>query len=196
MFGKIIRVIYHKAMFLAAKKHAVWVLAAISFAGSSFFPIPQDVFLIAMILAQPTRAFFLAFVCTISSVLGAYLGYGIGMFFFDTVAQPLMAMYGYMEQFYLFKDYYHEFGYWIVFGGGFTPFPYKIVTIASGAVGLDLWILTIGSLMSRGIRFFLIAYLLWRFGERAHSFLKNNFGKVATIFFLVGLLIFSMMKLL
>ena len=135
--------IYDKTLDLASRKNAMAWLFAISFIESSFFPIPPDIMIIPMVLATPKQAYKIAGVALIASILGGYLGYAIGVFGFEMIAKPLLNFYGYMDNFHKFENYYHEYGAWIVFGAGITPFPYKIITIASGVVRLDLVVFTI-----------------------------------------------------
>jgi len=179
----VIQRLYDWAMSLAVHRHALWALAMISFIESSVFPIPPDIILIPMVLAARDQAWRIALVCTVASVLGGLGGYGIGYFLFETVGQPLVDFYGYGAKFADFQGYYNEWGAWIVGGAGLTPFPYKVVTIASGVTHLDPVVFTIASVISRGLRFFIVAGLLWYFGEPIRSFIEKNLGVLATLFF-------------
>lgn len=172
-------------MGLAGHPHALWVLAGISFIESSVFPIPPDILIIPMILAAPKRAWLIATICTVSSVLGGLLGYAIGLLLFDTIGQPVMDFYGYGEKFGDFQQRYDEWGAWIVAAAGFTPFPYKVITIASGALDLNLTVFIIASVLSRGARFFLLAALLWKFGEPIRVFIEKYLPWLATAFFVL-----------
>ena len=160
----------------AETPYALWTLALISFVESSVFPIPPDVLLIPMVLAAPTRAWLIAGVCTVSSVVGGLAGYAIGALLFETLGQPILAFYGYLERFAEFQASYNDWGAWIVFGAGLTPFPYKVITIASGVTGLDLATFTIASVFGRGLRFFALAALLWWFGPPIRRFIERNLG--------------------
>ena len=162
---------------------AVWLLALFSFAESSCFPIPPVVLLIPMMLARPTRAFWLAGVCTAASVIGGFAGYAIGAFLYDAVALPIFDFYGYTDKVEVFKQAYNAYGAWIVAAAGFTPFPYKVITILSGMTGLNLEIFAVASVLSRGGRFFLLAVLLWKFGAPMEKFIEKNLGWLATLFF-------------
>ena len=122
---------------------------------------------------------------TASSVVGGLFGYLIGAFLFDAVAQPILSFYGYEAQFASFQTRYNEWGAWIVAGAGFTPFPYKVITIASGATGLDPTVFIIASILSRGARFFLIAALLWRFGAPIREFLERYLAPLTVLFFVL-----------
>jgi membrane protein YqaA with SNARE-associated domain len=170
-------------MALAAHRHALLALAAVSFIESSVFPIPPDVLLIPMVLAARDRAWLIATVCTVASVVGGMFGYAIGYFLFEQIGRPIVEFYGYEDQFGEFTRLYNEWGMWIVAGAGFTPFPYKVVTIASGVTHLDLMTFTIASVVSRGARFFLVAALLWRFGPPMKAFIENNLAALSVAFF-------------
>lgn len=185
---------YDYMLDLSARPKALYFLCAVSFIESSFFPIPPDVMLIPMILATPKKAWKIASACTISSVVGGCFGYAIGVFLFDTVAKPLLDFYGYGHQFDVFSDYYHQWGAWIVFGAGITPFPYKVITIASGVVGLNIWVFTIASVLSRGGRFFLVAWLLKKYGEPMKVFIEKNLGSLAVLFFVLLVGGFALIK--
>jgi len=174
-----LRGIYDWTMRLSASPNAVWLLAVIAFAESSVFPIPVDLFLIPMILAARERAWRLAAICTIASVLGGYFGYLIGFALFDTIGEPIIAFYGFDETFQRFTERYNELGAWIVAVFGVTPFPYKVITIASGVTQLDPFVFGIASVGSRGLRFFLVAALIWYFGPPIRTFVEKYLGWVA-----------------
>lgn len=182
IYNKTIKKLYDWAMGISAKPNAVWLLVAISFMESSFFPIPPDVVLIPLILAQRDKAFKLAMYCTIASVIGGYFGYFIGWFLDESLLTPLLTKYQMIDAFNSFKEWYHQFGAWIVFIAGLTPFPYKVVTIASGAVDLNLGIFTIASIVSRGGRFFLVAWLLWKWGQPMKAYIEKNLGWLSILF--------------
>lgn len=185
---------YNYMIELASRKTALYFLFAVSFIESSFFPIPPDIMLIPMVLAKPEKAWKIAGVATVASVLGGYFGYAIGVFFFDKLARPLLEFYGYMQQFDTFKNYYHEWGAWIVFGAGITPFPYKVITIASGVVDLNLWVFSVASVLARGGRFFLVAWLLKKYGEPMKGFIEKNLGMLAVLFFVLLIGSFILIK--
>lgn len=182
-----LRRLYDWTLALAGHRHASRALALVSFAESSVFPIPPDVMLIPMILADRARAFRHALVATIFSVLGGLAGYAIGYFLFEQVAQPLIDLYNYAEPFARFRDGYNEHGAWTVFVFGITPFPYKVITIASGLTQLDLAAFIGASVVARGLRFFIVAALLWRFGEPIRSFIEKYLG-LLSIAFVVALI--------
>jgi membrane protein YqaA with SNARE-associated domain len=172
-------------MDLAGQRHALLALAAISFAESSIFPIPPDILLIPMILAARQRAWLIAGVCTAASVVGGVFGYAIGALLFDTVGQSIVEFYGYLDRYQEFRAGYEEWGAWIVAGAGFTPFPYKVITITSGVMQLDFAVFMIASIVSRGARFFLLAALLWYFGPPIRSFIERYLAQLTLVFFVL-----------
>ncbi len=182
-----LRKLYDWTMGLAGHRHSERALAAISIIESSLFPIPPDVLLIPMVLAKRERAWRIATICTIASVLGGLAGYLIGFALWEQVGRPIVELYGYMEKFGAFQARYEEWGAWIVAFFGLTPFPYKVITIASGVVSLDLWTFVLASVVSRGMRFFLVAALLWKFGEPIREFIEKRLGLLTLIFF-IGLI--------
>ncbi len=177
-----LRRLYDWVMGLAARRDAVWALAAIAFIESSVFPIPPDVLLIPMVLAARDRAWRYAAVCTIASVLGGMLGYAIGYFLFETVGSPILDFYGYAARFDSFSARYNEWGAWIVFIAGVTPFPYKVITIASGVTQLDPVVFSVASVTARGLRFFVVAALLWWVGPPIRDFIERRLGLVTIVF--------------
>ena len=180
----------------ASGRYAMAVLFAVAFMESSFFPVPPDVMIIPMVLAARDRAWRIAGMATAASVIGGYFGYAIGFYGYDLIARPILEFYGYLHQFDVFKGYYHEWGAWIVFGAGLTPFPYKVVTIASGAVDLNLWVFGIASVLSRGMRFFLVAWLLKKYGEPIRVFIEKNLGILTVVFLFLLLGGFALIKYL
>lgn len=194
-FNQFVRKIYDSVFHLSKENGAIYWLFAIAFIESSFFPIPPDVMLIPMILAAPKKAWSIAGVATMGSVIGAYLGYAIGFYFFQLIAEPLLNFYGYLEKFNSFKDLYNQYGAWIVFGAGITPFPYKIITIASGVVHMNLIVFTIASIIARGMRFYLVAWLLKKYGETMRKFIEKNLGWLSILFLLLLIGGFAVIKL-
>ncbi len=178
-----LRRIYDWTMGLAGHRHALGALGVVSFIESSIFPVPPDVMIIPMVLANRARAWLIAGVATVTSVLGGLAGYAIGALLFESVGKPLLAFYGYGEKFARFQDQYNEWGAWIVAGAGITPFPFKVITIASGVTGLDLVVFTVAALLSRGARFYIEAGLLWKFGPPIRDFIENNLALLTMIFF-------------
>jgi membrane protein YqaA with SNARE-associated domain len=172
----IIRRLYDWAMAAAHKPHALWTMGAISFAESSFFPVPPDVMLIPMALARPERAYVMAAWCTATSVAGGVAGYAIGALLYDSVGAWLINLYGYGDKVESFRAAYAQWGAWIILLKGVTPIPYKIVTITSGFAGYNLALFVVFSIIARGIRFFLLAFLLHRYGVRARYFIEKRLG--------------------
>jgi len=191
----VLRRLYDWTISLASTPYAVWAMAAVSFIESSFFPIPPDVLLIPLILARRDRAWYFATVATVSSVLGGFLGYAIGYYAFDSIGEPVLRFYGVIDRYDALRALYEEWGAWIIIIKGATPIPFKLVTIASGAFHFDLWTFAVCALISRGIRFFVIAALLWRFGEPIRDFIERRLTLVFSLglaalvggFLLVGL---------
>tara|TARA_B100000686_G_C16612517_1_gene874589 strand:+ start:398 stop:952 length:555 start_codon:yes stop_codon:yes gene_type:complete len=175
-------------MGLAGHRNAVPALATVSFIESSIFPIPPDVMLIPMVLANRAKAFYFAFICTVASVLGGLLGYAIGVFLFEELGRPLLEFYGFAPKFAEFQIKYNDWGAWSVFAAGVTPFPYKVITILSGVTALDLVIFITASIAARGLRFFLVASLLWKFGEQIRTLIEKYMG---ILFVLILALLFG-----
>ena len=176
---------YNWTLEKAQHKNAKWYLSLISFAESSFFPIPPDILLIPMALASKARALFYAFMCTLFSVLGGILGYAIGYFFYNSVGIYIVDFYHLENSFNIFESYYKEFGILIVLGAGITPFPYKFITIASGVFGLNIFLFIIVSIIGRGLRFYLIAILLYFFGEKIKLIIDKYFNFLTILFFIL-----------
>lgn len=177
--------LYDWTMSAAAHRHAPATLFGVSFVESSFFPIPPDVMLVPMVLAQREKAWWFAAIATLGSVVGGIFGYVIGYFLFELIGQPILNFYGLTESFSQFASRYNDYGAWIVFIAGVTPFPYKVITIASGATQLNFLIFMVASLLARGLRFFLVAGLLYWFGRPVRDFIEQRLGLVTTIFTLL-----------
>jgi membrane protein YqaA with SNARE-associated domain len=177
----VINRLYSRTLAMAAHRHAMAAMALISFAESSFLPLPPDFLLVPMTLARPHRAWVIAAVCTITSVFGGYVGYAIGYFLFDAVGEPILEFYHAMDKYEAFKSAFAEWGAWIIVIKGLTPIPFKLVTIASGAAQFDLLAFTLASLVSRSLRFFLLAALLWRFGEPIRDFIERRLMLVTSL---------------
>jgi len=160
-------------------------LSFVAFIESSFFPIPPDIILIPMIIAKRTKAFFYAFICTASSVLGGLFGYLIGLYLFDSLGTIIINYYELSGQFAVFENYYLKYGIWIILGAGFTPFPFKFITIASGVFGLNIFLFIIISILGRGLRFYLIAFLLRIFGQVIEELINKYFNILASVFFIL-----------
>jgi membrane protein YqaA with SNARE-associated domain len=180
-----LRRLYDRVLDLAAKPWAPTALAVISFVESSVFPIPPDVMLIPMCLAKPNRAFWYAGICTIASVLGGLLGYAIGALLYDTLGLFLIRLYGYGDKLETFRTAYAEWGHWIILIKGATPIPYKVITIASGFAGYSLFWFIVLSIITRGVRFYLLATLLYFWGEQARVFIERRLGLILFLFVVI-----------
>ncbi len=180
-----LRGLYDRTLRLADHRHALRALAAVSFAESSFFPIPPDVLMIPMIIARPARAFLIAFVALTASVAGALLGYYIGWGLFESVGRPVLEFYGKTEAAEAFNQRFAEWGAWAVLIAGVTPFPFKVITIMSGWTGLGLPVFVVSAILARGLRFFIVAGLLWKFGAPIRDFIERRLGLMATLFVLL-----------
>ena len=191
-----IRKLYDRVIGLAAHPQAIGWLALVSFAESSVFPIPPDVMIVPMVLSDRGAALRISVVCTISSVLGGLAGYAIGYFFYDTIGARIVEFYGYAGKFEEFRVTYAEYGAWIVAMAGLTPFPYKVITIASGVFSLDLIVFVVASLLSRGGRFGIEAALLWKFGEPIREFIEKRLEILSIVFVVLLFGGFALIKLL
>jgi membrane protein YqaA with SNARE-associated domain len=189
-----LRRLYDWTMSLAARTGAAWALAVIAFIESSVFPIPPDVLQIPMVLARRDRAWAYAAIATVASVLGGVAGYLIGWLVFDTVGRPLLNFYGYGAKFDDFAARYNHWGAWIVFIAGVTPFPYKVITIASGATGLSMPVFMVASVAARGLRFFVVSALLYWFGPPIRAFIERYLGLLAIVFVVLLLGGFALVK--
>jgi membrane protein YqaA with SNARE-associated domain len=176
------RRLYDWVIRLAGHPRAIPAMGVVSFAESSFFPIPPDVMLVPMILANRRKAFTIALVCTICSVLGGLLGYAIGFYFFETIGAWVVRTYGLQAGLEKFRDEFAHYGTWVILIKGLTPIPYKLVTIASGAAHFDLFTFVWASIVTRGARFFLVAALLWKFGEPIRAFIEKRLTLVMWLF--------------
>ena len=171
-----LRRLYDWCIAAADKPYATWLMGVVSFVESSFFPIPPDVMLIPMSLARPDRAWFYAHVCTATSVAGGVLGYYIGAALYDSLGLWLIALYGYGDKVEAFRASYAQWGGWIILLKGMTPIPYKIVTIASGFTGYNFLMFVLLSFVARGMRFYVLAFLLSRYGEQARHIIEKRLG--------------------
>jgi len=171
-----LRRIYDWCIDAAHKPYALWIMAAVAFAESSFFPVPPDVMLIPMSLARPGRAWLYAAICTAASVLGGVLGYAIGALLYDSLGQWLINRYGLGDKVQAFRAGYAEYGAWIILLKGLTPIPYKLVTITSGFADFNIWLFVVLSVIARGGRFFFVAVLLNRYGDWIRVKIEEHLG--------------------
>ncbi len=177
---KIFSSLYNRAMMWARHRHAPWYLGGLSFAESSFFPIPPDVMLAPMSLANPARAWWYAALTTLASVIGGLFGYFIGLYAFD-VAEPLIRDLGYWDRYLMARDWFEEWGFWAIFLAGFSPIPYKVFTITAGVIAMSLPPFILASFIGRGTRFFLVAALMAWGGERMEETLRRYVDRIGWI---------------
>jgi len=176
-----LRRLYNWCVAAADKPYAIWLLGVVSFAESSFFPVPPDAMLIPMALAQPKKAWRFALVCSIASVAGGVLGYAIGALLYDSIGGWIIKLYGYGDKVEAFRASYAQYGAWIILLKGFTPIPYKLATITSGFAGYSLPLFILFSALTRGARFFLLAFLINRYGPQAREIIEKRLGFYVTI---------------
>ncbi|PIE12515.1 MAG: cytochrome B [Rhodobacterales bacterium] len=180
-----LRKLYDWTMGLANHPRAMWALAIIAFVESSVFPIPPDVLMIPMILARPNRAWAIAGIALISSVLGGLLGYAIGALAYENIGQPILEAMGKDDAMEAFNTKFNDFGFWSVLAAGITPFPYKVITIMSGWTGMPFATFVATSILARGLRFFIVAVLLWKYGAPIRDFIERRLGLMLALFLLL-----------
>jgi len=177
-----LRRLYDWTIAMSNHPRALWVLAAVSFIESSVFPIPPDVLMIPMILARPSRAWLIALVALVSSVIGGLLGYAIGALAYEQIGQPILEALGKGDAMAEFSTRFNNFGFWAVLTAGVTPFPYKVITIMSGWTAMPLGTFIATSILARGLRFFIVAALLWKFGAPIRDFIERRLGLMTILF--------------
>jgi membrane protein YqaA with SNARE-associated domain len=185
-----LRRLYDWCIAAAEKPYAAWIMGAVSFVESSFFPLPPDLMLIPLTLARPDKAWFYATLCTATSVAGGLLGYFIGAALYDTVGHWLIQLYGLDDKVEAFREAYNHYGAWIILLKGLTPIPYKLVTITSGFAGYNVGLFILFSIVARGVRFFAIAFLLHRYGPQAREMIEKRLGfwvGIAAVIFVAGI---------
>lgn len=185
---KYVRKLYDWVLHWAHTPYGTPALFILSFCESSFFPIPPDVLLIALDISKPKKAFYYAFVCSVASVLGAILGYYIGVFFFDTIGHEILEMYGFMDKYEYIGDLYQRYDAWAVAIAGFTPIPYKVFTIAGGCFKINFFVFILASVVSRSARFFLVSTLIYFHGPRIKTFIEKYFNLIS-ILLVVGIIL-------
>lgn len=176
---------YDKTLAMAQSPNALWALAFVAFIESSVFPIPPDVLMIPMIIARPKQAWLIATVALVASVLGGLLGYAIGAFAYDGIGQPILEAMGKGHAMEEFNHKFNDFGFWAVLAAGVTPFPYKVITIMSGWTGMPLATFVMTSILARALRFFTVAALLYFFGAPIRDFIEKRLGLVFTLFIIL-----------
>ena len=173
--------LYSRILALAESRYAIGALVLVAFAEASFLPLPPDLLLIPTILARPRRAFLIAAVCTLASVTGGFFGYAIGYFLFAAIGRPVLEFYHAMDRYEVLKAAFAQWGVWIILLKGLTPIPFKLLTITSGVVHFSLLAFGLAALASRGLRFFLLALLLWRFGAPLRAFIERRLMLVTSL---------------
>ena len=173
--------LYDWTLSLAEHRHALWVLAFVAFLESSMFPIPPDIIMIPMIIARPNRAFIIAGVALGASVIGGLLGYAIGALAFEALGEPILTALGKADAMSEFATRFNDVGFWAVLIAGVTPFPYKVITIMSGVTAMPLGTFIATSILARGLRFFLVALLLWKFGAPVRDFIEKRLPLMFTL---------------
>ena len=191
-----LRALYDWTMAQATHPRALWILAFVAFVESSVFPIPPDVLIIPMILARPKQAWLIALVALVASVAGGIFGYVIGAFAFDQIGAPMLQAMGKGAAMEAFNTRFNDFGFWPVLIAGITPFPYKVITIMSGWTGLPLGTFIVTSIIARGVRFFLIAALLYKYGAPVRDFIERRLGLVFIVFVVLLLGGFYLVKVI
>jgi len=188
------KALYDFTLRLSQSPRAPQALAVVSFTESSFFPVPPDVMLVPMVMAKPEKAWFYASICTLASVAGALLGYAIGALLYDSLGAWVIQFYGYGDKIENFRQLYQEHGHWIILIKGFTPIPFKLVTIASGLAGYNLFWFILLSLITRAGRFFLVAGVMNRFGGPLRALLEKHLTLVGILSLLAIVLGFVVVK--
>ena len=181
-------------MSIAAHPKALWALAIIAFVEASIFPIPPDVLMIPLILAQPKRAWLIATVALIASVAGGLLGYAIGAFFYESIGAPILESLGKGDAVLEFNDRFNDFGFWAVLVAGITPFPFKVITILSGWTAMPIGVFITTAIIARALRFYIVAALLWKFGTPIRDFIERRLGLVFVAFIILLLGGFFLVK--
>ena len=191
-----IKAVYNWTIKLSATRYALWALAIVAFAESSFFPIPPDILLIPLIIAKPKNAYLIAFIAMIASVLGGGLGYYIGLKLYETVGIIIINFYHAQQLFLEFQTQFNKYGAAAVLFAGVTPFPYKIITISSGIAGMPIYQFFIFSIIARGARFFIIAILLRLYGEPIRNFIERHLNLLFIAFMVLLVLGFLLIKVI
>lgn len=174
--------LYDMTISWAEHRHALWLLAIVAFVESSFFPIPPDILMIPMILARPSRAWLIASVALIASVLGGLLGYAIGALAYEQIGAPILESLGKADSMAEFSTRFNDLGFWAVLTAGVTPLPFKVITIMSGWTGMPLLTFIVTSIFARALRFYIVALLLWKFGAPIRDFIEKRLPLMFTLF--------------
>lgn len=194
--GGPLKKLYDRCMTWIAGPYGGWALFVLAFIESSFFPLPPDVFLIAMCIAAPTRSFRYAAICAVGSVLGGAFGYGLGFWFMDSLGQQIISWYGLQDKYLTVQELYRSYDALAVGAAGFTPLPYKLFTITAGAFKLNFPTFMLVSLISRSARFFLVAAFIWKFGEPVQRYIDKYFNILSVVFMVLLIGGFVLIKVL
>lgn len=187
--------IYIRCMELIQTPAGVWILFFIAVAESSFFPIPPDVFLIALCISVPKKSFKYAAICAVGSVIGGIIGYGLGLGFMDTIGKTILDWYGLHDKYEVVQNWYRQYDAWAVGAAAFTPLPYKLFTITAGAFKINFPVFVIVSIVARSARFFLVAALIYKFGPRVQHFIMRYFNLLTIVFLFLLIGGFILMKM-
>jgi membrane protein YqaA with SNARE-associated domain len=190
-----IRQIYDRCLLWVQSPTGVWALFFIAVAESSFFPIPPDIFLMVLCIAVPKKSFRYAAICSVGSVLGGILGYGLGMGFMDTIGVKILEWYGLHDKYEVVKSLYQQYDALAVGAAGFTPLPYKLFTITAGAFKINFLTFVLVSMLSRSARFFLVAGFIYKFGAPVRHFIERYFNLLTIVFFILLIGGFLVVKL-
>jgi membrane protein YqaA with SNARE-associated domain len=188
--------IYRRCMEWIRTPAGIWVLFFIAVAESSFFPIPPDIFLIALCISDPKKSFKYAAVCSVGSVVGGMIGYGLGYGFMDTLGARILDWYGLQDKYAIVQDLFQRYDAWAVGAAGFTPLPYKLFTISAGAFKINFLVFVLASIVARSARFFLVAGLIYKFGAKVEAFIYKYFNLLTIIFLLLLIGGFLLVKML
>lgn len=188
--------VYNRCMQWIQTPAGVWALFFIAVAESSFFPIPPDIFLIALCVGAPQKSFKFAAICAVGSVIGGAIGYGLGMGFMDTLGQPILDMYGLHDKYATVQGLYQQYDAWAVGAAGFTPLPYKLFTITAGAFKINFLTFMFMSILARSARFFLVAGLIYKFGAPVQHFINRYFNILSIVFLVLLIGGFILIKVL
>jgi membrane protein YqaA with SNARE-associated domain len=188
--------IYIRCMAWIQTPAGLWVFFFIALAESSFFPIPPDVFLVALCVGEPKKSFKFAAICTVGSVIGGALGYGLGLAFMDTLGVKIVELYGLSDKYHIVMDWYQHYDALAVAAAGFTPLPYKLFTITAGVCKVSFLTFMLASIVSRAARFFLVAGLIYKFGAPVQYFINKYFNLLTIVFLILLIGGFAVMKLL
>lgn len=193
---QLLRKTYNYILDLSKTKYAVLALLFVSFFGSIFFPFPTEMIMMPMLFVAPKKSFKITTIALFSSLVGGMAAYYIGAFFYDSIGVKIITAFNYQDTFLQFSHLYKKFGYWLVFMGGLTPFPYKVICLASGFVKMNVFVFILASFVSRAVRYYFIAIVLYKYGERAKKFIEKHLEILSVIVFLSLIFVVYLVKFL